>query len=267
MPDFVKNLGDPRSPFGVNNYLRSVYGLKTESYTVAKDSVPYAAGRNDGPIRILQRGTVMAKITSGPDIGKIGPFQSGAGATAEVQTITPSGTWTGTTGTYTITSGTESIEVPVGSTGVQVAALVDAMKAFAEFAVTGAGGPLGTGVITLTFTGDNVDADVPQLVFSKPNVVGGTSPNATVATTTQGAPGAVDGRQTPANIVGICETFVPWQLNERDVEVSIVYEASVVQGWCIELDAAGNQLPLSNATAAYMQRGGAAGKSVDITFN
>jgi hypothetical protein len=44
---------------------------------------------------------------------------------------------------------------------------------------------------------------------------------------------ATDGRQTQANIVGIVDTFVPWQLTERDVVVSVTYEAAVVQAWCI----------------------------------
>jgi hypothetical protein len=51
---------------------------------------------------------------------------------------------------------------------------------------------------------------------------------------------ATDGRQTLANIVGLNRTFLPWQTIERDVEVGVVYECAAVQGWCIELDAAGN---------------------------
>lgn len=43
---------------------------------------------------------------------------------------------------------------------------------------------------------------------------------------------ATDGRQTPANIVGICLTFLPWQLMEHDEAVSVVYEASIVKAWC-----------------------------------
>ena len=48
--------------------------------------------------------------------------------------------------------------------------------------------------------------------------------------------GITDGRQTAANIVGVCDTFVPWQLNERDVDVAVVYEAAVVAAWCLEHD-------------------------------
>lgn len=59
--------------------------------------------------------------------------------------------------------------------------------------------------------------------------------------------GATDGRQTAANIVGINDTFLPWQLLERDVEVAVTYEATVVQGWCFEY-VAGVRAALTNAT-------------------
>lgn len=45
--------------------------------------------------------------------------------------------------------------------------------------------------------------------------------------------GVTDGRQTAANIVGLAETFVPWQLEERDVDIAVVYEATVVEAWCL----------------------------------
>ncbi len=60
--------------------------------------------------------------------------------------------------------------------------------------------------------------------------------------------GATDGRQTLANIVGINGTFLPWQLNHRDVEVAVHYDVAVVQAWCFERDAAGARIPLTNAT-------------------
>lgn len=109
-----------RTPFGRNEFLRSTQDIKTTSYTVAKDSV--TAQTIDGSSqKVLQTGTVMARITSGPDSGKIGPYS-------------------------------------------------------------------------------------------------------TLAT---------DGRQTLTNIVGLNNTFLPWQLLERDVEVAVVYECTAVEAWCI----------------------------------
>src|SRR6478752_5014644 len=41
--------------------------------------------------------------------------------------------------------------------------------------------------------------------------------------------GATDGRQTVANAVGLNDTFLPWQLLERDVEIAVTYECTAVQ--------------------------------------
>lgn len=266
MPDFVKNLGTPTSPFGRNEFLRSTQDVKTIPAMISSESFPKSTIDGNPNQKVLQPGTVIARITSGPNAGLFGPFQAAGSAAAEVQTLTPSGTWSGTTGTYTVGDGTNTVEVPVASTATQLAALIDTLPGYAGFVVSATGGPMGTGAFTITFTGDDVDADVPQLTFAHTNIAGGTTPNAAVATTTAGVAGADDGRQTAANIIGLALTFLPWQLTERDVEIGVVYEAAVVQGWCIEYNAAGVPTPLSNTTAAYMQRGGAAGKTCDITF-
>lgn len=135
-----------RTPFGKNEFLRSTQDVKYESYTVADGSI--ATRTIDGNVEtILEPGTVMAKITSGGDSGKIGPYQ--------------------------------------------------------------------------------VDA--------------------------------TDGRQTATNIVGINSTFLPWQLGERDVEVAVVYEGTVVQAWCDFYDtgdaAAGTTTAVSNAVRDLMTPG------------
>lgn len=140
MPSFDTSAKGPRAPFGKNQHHRSTKGIKTESYTCAKAAVPTETIDGDATQRVLQSGEVMAKITSGADAGKIGPFQAGV----------------------------------------------------------------------------------------------------------------ADGRQTAANIVGLNDTFAPWQLMERDIEVSVEYEVSAVQAWCFERDAAGARIPLSNATRDAM---------------
>lgn len=148
MPGFSKD--NFAAPFGKNVFLRSTQDVKTNSYTVAASTVPAVTIDGFANQKVLQPGTVMAKITSGGDSGKIGPFQAGA----------------------------------------------------------------------------------------------------------------TDGRQTLANIVGINNTFLPWQLTERDVEVAVIYEASVVQANCIEYDATPAPIALTNTTAAEM----VAKKSLDIKF-
>lgn len=154
MSTFVKG-GGARTPFGRNEFLRSPKDLGTESYTLAASTIPAQTIDGFPNQKILQPGTVLAKITSGADAGKVGPFSAAA----------------------------------------------------------------------------------------------------------------TDGRQTLANIVGLCLTFLPWQTMVRDVEVSAVYDCEAVQGWCFEYDATDAPIALTNATAAAMQRGGAAGKLVDIGFH
>ena len=73
---------------------------------------------------------------------------------------------------------------------------------------------------------------------------------------------ATDGRQTAANIVGLNLTFLPWQLLERDVEISVVYQATAVQAWCFEYTNATTKVALTNGTADAMR----GGKRVHINF-
>lgn len=77
MPAFVKG-GTLRTPFGKNEYLRSTQDVKKESYTVAAATVPAQTIDGHAGQKILQPGTVLAKITSGADAGKVGPFRAGA---------------------------------------------------------------------------------------------------------------------------------------------------------------------------------------------
>jgi len=142
---FEKGPGPDSDSFGPNQFLRSTQDVKTRSATLRHLSVPTETINGFTGRRVLQRGEVVAKITSGPHAGGVGPFQAGA----------------------------------------------------------------------------------------------------------------TDGRGDTANIVGITDTFVPWRANVRDVNIGIVYEASVVKGWVFERNAAGARIPLTDATATAMQRTGA----------
>lgn len=150
MSTFIKG-GSTSTPFGRNEFLRSTQDVKTESYTLSAASVPARTIDGVGGQKVLQPGTVMAKITSTAESGKIGPFSAAA----------------------------------------------------------------------------------------------------------------TDGRQTAANIVGLNMTFLPWQTIERDVEISVVVQATAVQAWCIELDATSVEIVLTNTTADAMR----GGKRVHINFS
>lgn len=149
MPSFVKG-GGVTTPFGRNEYMRSVRNTQFESYTLAAATVTAQTIDGNAGQKILQPGTALAKITSGGDSGKVGPFQTGA----------------------------------------------------------------------------------------------------------------TDGRQTVANLVGLNDTFLPWQLMDRDVEVGVLQHGRAVQAWCFEYDAAGALIALANATADAMR----SSKLLDINF-
>lgn len=150
MPAFVRGGTTFSDPIGPNEYLRSTQDVKFESYTVAAASVPTETINGIAGQKVLQRGVVMAKITSGGDSGKIGPFQAGV----------------------------------------------------------------------------------------------------------------TDGRQTLANIVGLNDTYLPWQLLEHDEQVAVAYMATAVQAWCYELNAGGARIALTNTTADAMR----SVKGMDVTF-
>lgn len=262
MPDFQ---GGPNfaTPFGRNNFLRSTKGFKPEHYTFAKGAIPAETIDGYAGQKVLQPGTVLAKITSGVDAGKVGVFQ-GAG-TREVQTITKTGTWSA--GYYALTVlGVEVVDIPFNASASAINALAVA-AGVPSGAVVFSGGPLSSTALVLTYhsaVGGNVtDAtvDITNANGEESGVTGST-PGVGVVETTGGTAGATDGRGDTANIVGLCNTFLPWQLMQRDVEVAALYICTAVQGWCFEYQADGTRIALTNTTADAMR----GTKGLDITF-
>lgn len=252
MSTFTQNKS-ARTPFGRNAFLRSTKDVKTDSYTFAKDGIP--ANTIDGNTqKVLQPGTVIAKITVGPDAGKVGVFQ--ANGVVEVQTITEATNITA--GVYKISLGnmpavtanithTATAAVVQAAVRAALAASTDAADVLLADSITVTGGPVGTTALTVTYE-DAEGANWPALTVD----VSGLTGTVTVATGVAGVAGATDGRGSTANIVGIVDTFLPWQLLERDVEVAVVYEATVVQAWCFEYDGSGARIALGNTTRDAM---------------
>ena len=73
MSTFIKG-GSTSTPFGRNEFLRSTQDVKTESYTLAASTVPARTIDGVAGLKILQPGTVLAKITSTGEAGKVGPL-------------------------------------------------------------------------------------------------------------------------------------------------------------------------------------------------
>lgn len=243
-----------KTPFGKNVYLRSSKGLKFESYTFAAATLPAQTIDGVPNQKILQPGTVLAKITVGPDTGKVGVFQ--AAGTSEVQTLTPT---TVTAGTFTLAfNGQTTAPIAFNATNPQIQAALEALNNIAPGDIVVAGGPLTAAAVTVTFFG-NLIGDVAQLVVNNAGLTG----TIAVTTTTPGVAGAADGRQTLANIVGLNDTFLPWQLMEHDAEVGAVYDATAVQAWCFEYSAVGLPVTLTNTTADAMR----SVRGMDVTFH
>ncbi len=251
MADFVKG-GTARAPFGVNEYLRSTQDVKKDSYTMAKGAIPVETIDGDATQKVLQPGTILAKITSGADAGKVGVYERGAGggnaAVNEVQALTR----TSTGGTITLSfEGQVTGTIPASAAGFTAAAVQAALLALpnlnvGDVTVAGAAG----GPLSVTFAGGYAGQDVAALVVDNTSATGGTIVQSTTtpgSAASAGTGAATDGRADPVNIIGINDTFLPWQLMERDVEVAVTYEATVRQAWCLEYEN-GVRSALSNQT-------------------
>lgn len=258
---FTKGSG-VSTPFGNNQYLRSTKGIKTESYTVSAAACPTETV--DGSTeKILRKGVVLAKITSGPEIGKVGPYKGGTAAN-EVQTVATTGTPTG--GTFRLSfMGATTGTIAYNAAAAAVQAALEALPNVQPGDVVASGGALPSAV-TLTWGGRFAGKDVAAPTLDTNGLTGGTSPTVVIATTTPGGQptsGATDGRGDPENIVGINDTFLPWQLLEHDENVAAVTNCTAVQAWCYELNASDAYVALTTATADSMR----GGRRLDINFS
>lgn len=89
-------------------------------------------------------------------------------------------------------------------------------------------------VAASTVPAETIDGAADQKVLQPGTVMAAITGGAEAGKIGPYDPTATDGRQTAANIVGLCNTFLPWQLMERDVEIAVAYECTAVLGWCIE---------------------------------
>jgi hypothetical protein len=252
MPSFT---GGPnfRVPFGRNQWLRSTQDVKLRSFTLAANTVTSQTIDLWPNQKVLQTGIVIAKITvqgSGlaADVGKVGPYQPAAGA--EVNTINVTGGPTG--GIYRLTlNGAPTDDLAFNATVAQVQAALDALTnptvAAGDFLVAGTAA---TYTITAVAGGNYASQDALWGTVGVA-LTGGATPAVTVTDTTEAGAtaGANDGRQLARNIVGVNNTFLPWQLEYRDVEIAVAYEAVAVEAWLLMYNATGVAVPIDDQTA------------------
>lgn len=258
MPPLFDSGRDALTPFGPNEYLRSTVGCKFESYTFAADSLLPQTIDGVGGQKVLQPGTVIAKITSGPDSGKVGVYEPAG--TAEVQTATKSGTISG--GTFTLSfGGATTSAIAWDAVAATVQAALEALSTIGTGNITVTGGPIASTPFTITFAG-NLSGNQAQITADATALTGST-PGITMATSTPGVAGAIDGRQTSTNIVGLLDTFLPWQLTEGDREVSVLYIGTAVADWCLVYAAGQGSTAAPDSTVQGYMRSVA---GMDITF-
>jgi hypothetical protein len=107
------------------------------------------------------------------------------GGVNEVQTVTVTGTPTG--GTFTLKyRGQETAAIAYNAAASAVASALQALSNIGASGVTAAGGALPGTAVTVTFTGPLGNTDVFMLQLGTNSLTGGTTPNVTVAQTTQG---------------------------------------------------------------------------------
>jgi hypothetical protein len=155
--------------------------------------VPAFTANTHYPLGYIPSGIILAKITSGSGVGLYGPY---AGATAEVQTVTITGTPTG--GTFTLTfQGETTAAIAYNATASAVEAALEALSVInaGDVAVTGGPGP-GT-AYTVTFGGQYHGENVAQMTTSGASLTGGSTPASAVTTGTGGGSSATNGLETP----------------------------------------------------------------------
>jgi hypothetical protein len=176
--------------------------------------------------------------------------------------MTESGTISG--GTYTLTfNGQTTTAIAYNAGPAVIQAALEALSNIVpgDIIVTSPGSAgVDTVVVTITFYG-NLSGNVAQITATTTGLTGST-PGITMATGTGGVAGAADGRQTLANIVGLNDTFLPWQLMEHEEQIACLYIGTAVQGWCLEMQADGTYVALTNTTADAMR----SVKGLDVTF-
>jgi len=211
MPGYSQNKA-ARQPFGKNVYLRSVRDIKTESFTFYKGGIPVSLV--DGSVKAVTNKVITANIA------------------------------TLTAAAHGFVVG-ETVFVSIGDAAFDGFRVVATVPDANNFTFVSGTATVGTAATTGTATGGSP---------SQRKIL---QPGSVIAKITSGAgsgmvgvfqAGVSDGRQTTSNIVGVNDTFLPWELDERDADIAVVYEATCVQAWCFEYNAAGVAIPLSNTT-------------------
>lgn len=161
----------------------SLAGITENGRTVASIT-PGFAGRLSASFAL-----VTTPVTTASRTATFGTFIDVAPGTNEVQTITITGTPTG--GTFTLTfDGQTTAGIAFNAAASAVQSALEALSNIAIGDVVCAGGPFPGTPVTVTFQGSDAGTDIPQMTANSAGLTGGTTPTATVTTTTPGTTGS-----------------------------------------------------------------------------
>ncbi|TDB98254.1 hypothetical protein E1091_07850 [Micromonospora fluostatini] len=162
----------------------------TESITL---HVPSFTANLHYPDGFIPSGILLAKYTSGPNVGLWGPY---AGATSESQTVTITGSPTG--GTFTLTfDGETTAGIAYNASAAAVKDALAALPGVTGNDITVTGGPGPGTPFVVGFKGQFAGENVPQMTASGSGLTGGSTPAVTVTTTTAGGSGNTSGLDVP----------------------------------------------------------------------
>lgn len=178
-----------RETFGNQSHawLGSAFGTQATK-TVTLATAAFTEGTHY-PNGFFPDGLALALASSGTYSGKAVPL---AARPTEGQTVTITGTPTG--GTFTLTfdgETTAAIAYNAAASAVQTALEGLSNVNSGDVSVTGGPGP-GTPYV-VSFTGQYLGTNVPQMTASGASLTGGTSPDVAVTTTTAGGSGSTTG--------------------------------------------------------------------------
>lgn len=148
----------------------------------------------------LQAGAIEALTVCTPDPNILQFLIGGSviigGGTAEVQTLTVTGTPTG--GAIQITfNGETTGDIDFDATASEVGAALLALPNVDSGDIVASGGPLPGTAVVLTFGGQYAGTSMPLMTVEDEDLTGGTTPAAAIAETTPGVDGSAIGYRAP----------------------------------------------------------------------
>lgn len=227
------------------SWLGSAHAVDTaETVTLAIASFDLVTAFPNG---FIPSGVCVAKITSGGDTGKYGPYDPGTVVNESASIAVDA-----TGGTFTITfQGETTAAIAFNATAAQVKAALELLPGINVGDITVTGGPGAAGgatpyVITFTETGQYGDQDAPAITTGAGSLTGGAGTAAVTTTTGGGAGASTDGTQDPATAKLLLHAVKAKSGDTGDKIGAVIWHGQVIE----------SKLPTGHGVDAAAKRGG-----------